>query len=71
MLSEKIYTYLRDSRLFQGVSDDMLQELDESFFEIKKYQKDDLIIEQNAEPDGIYLIVSGSLVIKKITIKES
>ena len=71
MISEKIYTYLRDSKLFQGVSDDMLRELNESFFEIKKYQKDDLIIEQNAEPDGIYLIVSGSLVIKKITIKES
>ena len=71
MLSEKTYQYLRDSRLFQGVSDDMLQELDESLFEIKKYEKEDLIIEQNAEPDGIYLIVKGSLVIKKFTTKET
>ena len=69
MLSDKIYQYLRESRLFLGVSDDMLQKLDESLFEIKTYEKDDLIIEQNAEPDGIYLIVKGSLVIKKITTK--
>ena len=71
MLSDKTFTYLRDSKLFQGVDDDMLRELDESLFEIKKYSKEDMIIEQNAEPDGIYLIVKGSLVIKKITTKES
>ena len=71
MLSDKTYQYLRGSRLFVGVSDDMLYELDESLFEIKTYDKDDLIIEQNAEPDGIYLIAKGSLVIKKITTKES
>ncbi|MBN2790246.1 MAG: cyclic nucleotide-binding domain-containing protein [Candidatus Delongbacteria bacterium] len=71
MLSEKTFQYLRESRLFQGVSDDMLSELDESLFEIKKYVKDELIIEQNAEPDGIYLIAKGSLVIKKITTKET
>lgn len=71
MLLEKTYQYLRDSKLFAGVSDDMLQELDDSLFEIKRYEKDDLIIEQNAEPDGIYLIAKGSLVIKKITTKET
>ncbi|MCK5760312.1 MAG: cyclic nucleotide-binding domain-containing protein [Candidatus Delongbacteria bacterium] len=71
MLSEKTYQYLRDSKLFAGVSNEMLEELDESLFEIKRYEKDDLIIEQNAEPDGGYLIVKGSLVIKKITTKET
>jgi CRP-like cAMP-binding protein len=71
MLTDKTYKYLRENRLFTGVDDDMLRELDESLFEIKTYEKDDLMIEQNAEPDGIYLIAKGSLVIKKFTIKDT
>ncbi|MBN2857982.1 MAG: cyclic nucleotide-binding domain-containing protein [Candidatus Delongbacteria bacterium] len=70
MLSEKILEYLSRSLLFEGISSDELQKLDPSFFEIREYQKDDLIIEQNADPDGIYLILKGSVVIKKTTMKE-
>ena len=70
MLSEKILEYLSRNLLFEGISADELQKLDTSFFELREYQKDDLIIEQNADPDGIYLILKGSVVIKKTTMKE-
>ena len=70
MLSEKIVKYLEKNLLFEGIGPDYLQKLDDSLFEIREYNKDDLIIEQNAEPDGIYLILKGSVVIKKTTMKD-
>ncbi|MFO7810523.1 MAG: cyclic nucleotide-binding domain-containing protein [Candidatus Delongbacteria bacterium] len=70
MLSEKILEYLSRNLLFEGIDTKELRKLDESFFELREYEKDDLIIQQNAEPDGIYLILKGSVVIKKNTMRE-
>ncbi len=70
MLSEKILEYLGRNLLFEKIGTDELQKLDDSLFELREYNKDDLIIEQNADPDGIYLILKGSVVIKKTTMKD-
>jgi len=71
MLSEKILEYLSKNLLFEGIPANELQKLDDSLFQIREYNRDDLIIEQNADPDGIYLIMKGSVVIKKSTMKET
>jgi|GEM_PF-1134595 len=71
MLSDKILEYLSKNLLFEGIPVEELQKLDDSFFQIREYNKDDLIIEQNADPDGIYLILKGSVVIKKSTMKDT
>lgn len=71
MLSEKILEYLSKNLLFEKIPAEELQKLDDSLFQIREYNKDDLIIEQNADPDGIYLILKGSVVIKKSTMKDT
>ncbi len=71
MLSPKILEYLSRNLLFEGISEEELQRLNDDLFQLREYQKDDLIIEQNADPDGIYLILKGSVVIKKSTMKDT
>jgi len=71
MLSAKILEYLSKNLLFESIPADDLQKLDDSLFQVREYKKDDLIIEQNADPDGIYLILKGSVIIKKSTTKDT
>jgi CRP/FNR family cyclic AMP-dependent transcriptional regulator len=71
MLSEKILEYLSKNLLFENIPAEELQKLDDSLFQLREYKKDDLIIAQNADPDGIYLIQKGSVVIKKSTTKDT
>ncbi len=71
MLSPKILEYLSRNLLFEGIDSGELQKLDDCLFQVREYQKEDLIIEQDADPDGIYLILKGSVVIKKSTMKET
>jgi CRP-like cAMP-binding protein len=71
MISEKILEYLSKNLLFEGIPQTELQKLDDSLFEVREYGRDDLIIAQDADPDGIYLILKGSVVIKKSTMKDT
>jgi len=71
MISAKILEYLSKNLLFENIPAEELQKLDDSLFQVREYKKDDLIIEQNADPDGIYLILKGSVVIKKSTMKDT
>ncbi len=71
MLSPKILEYLKRNLLFEGIPDEELQNLEDDFFQLKEYQKEDLIIEQDADPDGVYLILKGSVVVKKSTMKDT
>ena len=71
MLSEKLLEQVANNKLFDGIDSSELQKLEESFFKYKEYNKDELIIEQNADPDGIYLLLQGSVIIKKFTMKET
>jgi CRP-like cAMP-binding protein len=71
VLSPKILEYLSRNLLFEGIGTDELQKLNDDFFQLREYQKDDLLIVQNADPDGIYLILKGSVVIKKATMKDT
>lgn len=71
MLSPKILEYLKRNLLFEGIEDEELQKLDDGFFVLKEYEKDELIIEQDADPDGVYLILKGSVVVKKSTMKDT
>jgi CRP-like cAMP-binding protein len=71
MLSEKILEYLSRNLLFEGIPQSELQKLDDGLFEVREYGRDDLVIAQDADPDGIYLILKGSVVIKKSTMKDT
>jgi len=71
MLSPKILEYLKRNLLFEGIPEEELQKLEDDFFQLKEYEKDVLIIEQNADPDGVYLILKGSVVVKKSTMKDT
>ncbi|HQO10562.1 MAG TPA: cyclic nucleotide-binding domain-containing protein [Clostridiales bacterium] len=71
MLSDKIMEYLSKNLLFENIPAEELQKLNDSLFQMREYKKGDLIIAQNADPDGIYLILKGSVSITKSTMKDT
>ncbi|GEM_PF-1966031 len=65
----EIYTvieYLKKNKLFSSIPDDKIDILKSFDLNIKKYQKDEVLIEENSVSSELFLIIKGSVSIRKM-----
>jgi len=63
---EKIQKLIRANMMF-SLLDPIYQEKIQSFVELREYAKSDMVFDQNAVMDGMYLVVSGQVRLKQTT----
>lgn len=70
-MRKELYENILRNDLFKNIPVKKIKKIPEKFFQEKTFNKMEFIIKQHSSADGIFLIVSGDVVITKQGLKES